>query len=90
MAKKTLKNEGSTAEVRPAQGTPEAAPTSFEVATESADRDDNRLFELYLARVATIDRYRVPITDKGLPTAFRKALDEAKVALEVFNSTNER
>ena len=42
------------------------------------------LFELYVARVATIDRYRVPITDRGLPATYRKAFDEAVVALKVF------
>lgn len=42
------------------------------------------LFELYVARVATIDRYRIPITDRGFPAALRRAFDEAVVALDVF------
>ena len=45
---------------------------------------ERRLFELYVARVGTIDRYRVPITDRGVPAAFRTAFDEAKVALDVY------
>lgn len=53
---------------------------------EAKDRErENRIFSLYLARIATIDRYRVPITDKGLVSAYRKALDEAMVAMSVFD-----
>ena len=47
---------------------------------------DERLFALYVARVSTIDRYRVPITDKGLAASYRRALDEARVALSVFEN----
>ena len=39
---------------------------------------------LYAARLSTIDRYRVPITDRGLYAAFRSAMDEAMIALDVY------
>lgn len=51
--------------------------------------DDLRLFELYVARIATIDRYHVPITDRAMPTACKRAFDEAKVALDVFEKSRE-
>lgn len=86
MAKKTQNNEAPSAEVRPGEGVAVPGVGSAEVVpVEDRERED-RLFKLYLARVATIDRYRVPITDKGLSAAYRKALDEATVALSVFEN----
>lgn len=100
MSKKTLKNDGSTAEVRPVDGGGLPAVEAAEVAAVERQPmnpgpipvpvilppEDERLFALYVARVSTIDRYRVPITDKGLTAAYRKALDEARVALSVFEN----
>ena len=51
--------------------------------------EDDELVRLYAARVATIDRYRIPITDKGLVSAYRKAFDEAALALEVYHEKNQ-
>jgi hypothetical protein len=46
---------------------------------------DDRLFQLFIARVATINRYAVAITDRGLAAAYSRAFEEAAVALEIYN-----
>ena len=102
MIAKQTKIKGSKAEVAPAEPTaPAAARPSGETVkregfeTHSLGRETrgegDLLFALYLARISTIDRYRVPITEKGLPSAFRKAYEEAEAALKVFvECQNER
>ena len=80
MAKKTQNIEVPSAKVKPVDGGGLPAVKDAEVAA------DERLFALYVARVSTIDRYRVPITDKGLAASYRRALDEARVALSVFEN----
>lgn len=100
MSKKTLKNDVATAGVKPVDGGGLPAVKAAEVAAIAMQQmnpgpipapgilpaADERLFALYVARVSTIDRYRVPITDKGLVASYRKALDEAMVALSVFEN----
>lgn len=100
MSKKTLKNDVATAKVKSVDGGGLPAIKAAEVAAVEMHQiipgpipvpgilpaADERLFALYVARVSTIDRYRVPITDKGLAASYRKALDEARVALSVFEN----
>ncbi len=95
MSKKSVKNEGGPAGARPAQdgapagigvgaGNTVAALHGRSLSPRAEEKLDDALFELYVARVATIDRFRVPITDRGLPATYRKAFEEAVAALEVF------
>ena len=99
MAKKTQNIEVPSAKVKPVDGGGLPAVKAAEVAAVAMQQmnpgpipapgmpaADERLFALYVARVSTIDRYRVPITDKGLAASYRKALDEARVALSVFEN----
>ena len=86
MSKKTEKKEMGMAEVRPANDKPDVVrKPDVDMGALSADRDADRLFALYVARVSTIDCYHIPITDKGLPSAYANAFKEAVVALAVFN-----
>ena len=99
MSKKSVKNDKGEAGVRPARaGAAGGAAAGAAAAAGEVSPGEpwpmpcplpkvemhDALFELYVARVATIDRYRVPITDRGLPATYRKAFDEAVVALEVY------
>ena len=88
--KKAMKNEAPDAGPEPgslaAEPVAEAAPLPVypgPMMPVAFDRDE--LFDLYVARVSTIDRYRIPITDKGLVSAYRKAYEEAELALKVYN-----
>ena len=100
MSKKTLKNDVATAGVKPVDGSGLPAVKAAEVAAVAMQQiipgpipvpgilpaADERLFALYVARVSTIDRYHFPITDKGLAASYRRALDEARGALSVFEN----
>lgn len=72
--------------VEPAEGVAKTVVEPVEVRPAQDLAKDDRLFALYLARISTVDRYRVPITDKGFVAACGKAFDEAKVALSVYKN----
>lgn len=102
MAKKVLKTDAAgqvqepaktaaSGTVEPGVGTVETVGSETRSLGPEAGKRGDLLFRLYVARISTIDRYRVPITDKGLPAAYRKAYEEAVVALDVFDECrNER
>ena len=100
MAKKIQNIEVPSAKVKPVDGGGLPAVKAAEVAAVEMQQmnpgpipapgilpaADERLFALYVARVSTIDRYHFPITDKGLAASYRRALDEARGALSVFEN----
>lgn len=73
--------EGGDATARvpegPAGGTGEGAGKSL----SNAQEGENRLFLLFVARLAATDTYR---TTERPETRFKRALSEAKIALEIF------